>query len=270
MSKVRIAIVGVGNCASSLVQGLTYYRDADPSEKVPGLMHVELGGYHVGDVEVVAAFDVDAKVGRDVAEAIFSSNNTIRFADDVPRRGRRESRSRWTAWGLLPGRDHRVGRAGGRRRRRPARRGGGRARLVPAGRVRGGREVLRAVRDRRGRGLRELPPAFIASDPEWAEVRRGGRSDRRRRHQVAGRRDDHASDAREAVRGPRSRARPHVPAELRRQHGLHEHARAEPADLEEDLEDAVGPVAVGRSAREGPDPHRPVGPRAVSRTASGR
>ena len=89
MSKVRIAIVGVGNCASSLVQGLAYYRDADATEKVPGLMHVELGGYHVRDVEVVAAFDVDGKkVGRDVAEAIFTEpNNTIRFADDVPTTG---------------------------------------------------------------------------------------------------------------------------------------------------------------------------------------
>jgi myo-inositol-1-phosphate synthase len=96
VSKVRIAIVGVGNCASSLVQGLTYYRDADPSEKVPGLMHVELGGYHVGDVEVVAAFDVDAKkVGRDVADAIFSEpNNTIRFADDVSPTGVVVSRGR--------------------------------------------------------------------------------------------------------------------------------------------------------------------------------
>jgi myo-inositol-1-phosphate synthase len=86
---VRIAIVGVGNCASSLVQGLEYYKDADPSEKVPGLMHVELGGYHVRDVEVVAAFDVDGKkVGKDVAEAIFTEpNNTIRFAEDVPPTG---------------------------------------------------------------------------------------------------------------------------------------------------------------------------------------
>ncbi len=86
MSKVRIAIVGVGNCASSLVQGLTYYVNADPSERVPGLMHVELGGYHVRDVEVVAAFDVDGKkVGKDVAEAIFTEqNNTIRFADVAP------------------------------------------------------------------------------------------------------------------------------------------------------------------------------------------
>jgi len=81
-SPIRLAIAGVGNCASSLVQGLTYYRDADPADQVPGLMHVVLGGYHVRDVEVVAAFDVDAaKVGLDVGKAIFSGqNNTVRFA----------------------------------------------------------------------------------------------------------------------------------------------------------------------------------------------
>jgi myo-inositol-1-phosphate synthase len=96
VNKVRIAIVGVGNCASSLVQGLEFYKDADPSQKVPGLMHVELGGYHVRDVEVVAAFDVDAKkVGTDVAEAIFTEpNNTIRFAEDVPPLGVTVSRGR--------------------------------------------------------------------------------------------------------------------------------------------------------------------------------
>jgi myo-inositol-1-phosphate synthase len=95
MNEVRIAIIGLGNCASSLIQGLEYYKDADPSVRVPGLMHVELGGYHIGDVRVVAAFDVDAKkVGKDVAEAIFTEpNNTIRFSDVPPtgvtvRRGR--------------------------------------------------------------------------------------------------------------------------------------------------------------------------------------
>jgi myo-inositol-1-phosphate synthase len=81
-SKIRVAIAGVGNCASSLVQGVEYYRGADPSEAVPGLMHVTLGGYHVGDVEFVAAFDVDAtKVGVDLGKAIHAGhNNTIRFA----------------------------------------------------------------------------------------------------------------------------------------------------------------------------------------------
>ncbi len=82
MSTVRVAIAGVGNCASSLVQGVEYYRDADPEDTVPGLMHVELGGYHVGDVEFVAAFDVDAsKVGIDLGKAVFAGqNNTIKFA----------------------------------------------------------------------------------------------------------------------------------------------------------------------------------------------
>src|SRR6266542_3032465 len=86
MAKIRVAIVGVGNCASSLVQGVHYYRDAQPGDDVPGLMHIELGGYHVSDLEFVAAFDVDAKkVGRDISEAIFASeNNTIRFADVPP------------------------------------------------------------------------------------------------------------------------------------------------------------------------------------------
>jgi myo-inositol-1-phosphate synthase len=81
-NKIRVAIAGVGNCASSLVQGIEYYRHADPSDSVPGLMHVTLGGYHVSDVEFVAAFDVDAaKVGLDLGKAIFSGqNNTIRFA----------------------------------------------------------------------------------------------------------------------------------------------------------------------------------------------
>jgi myo-inositol-1-phosphate synthase len=87
---IRVALVGVGNCASSLVQGRTFYADADPSATVPGLMHVELGGYHVRDIEFVAAFDIDAnKVGRDLSEAIYAEpNNTYVFSQvphlDVP------------------------------------------------------------------------------------------------------------------------------------------------------------------------------------------
>jgi myo-inositol-1-phosphate synthase len=86
MSTAKIAIVGLGNCASSLVQGLEYYRDAPATDRVPGLMHVGFGGYHVRDVEVVAAFDVDAKkVGKDVSEAIFTEpNNTVKFSDVPP------------------------------------------------------------------------------------------------------------------------------------------------------------------------------------------
>jgi myo-inositol-1-phosphate synthase len=86
MGAIRVAIVGVGNCASSLVQGVEYYKDADPTDRVPGLMHVQFGEYHVGDIEFVAAFDVDAKkVGQDLSHAIFASeNNTIKISDVPP------------------------------------------------------------------------------------------------------------------------------------------------------------------------------------------
>ena len=86
MGTVKVAIVGVGNCAASLVQGVEYYKDADETVSVPGLMHVRFGEYHVSDVQFVAAFDVDAKkVGRDLSEAIVASeNNTIKIADVPP------------------------------------------------------------------------------------------------------------------------------------------------------------------------------------------
>jgi myo-inositol-1-phosphate synthase len=86
--KVRVAIVGVGNCANSFIQGVEYYKDADPAEQVPGLMHVDLGGYHVRDIEFVAAFDIDSeKVGKDLSEAIWAGqNDTIKFAE-VPHLG---------------------------------------------------------------------------------------------------------------------------------------------------------------------------------------
>ena len=95
MGSVRVAIAGVGNCATSLIQGVHYYRDADPSGTVPGLMHVTFGDYHVSDVEFVAAFDVDdKKVGKDLSEAINASeNNTIKIAD-VPRSASRCSAAR--------------------------------------------------------------------------------------------------------------------------------------------------------------------------------
>jgi myo-inositol-1-phosphate synthase len=87
--KVRVAIIGTGNCASSFVQGVEYYKNADPDKQVPGLMHVDLGGYHVRDIEFSAAFDIDVeKVGKDLSEAIFSGqNNTLKFVDEVPNLG---------------------------------------------------------------------------------------------------------------------------------------------------------------------------------------
>ena len=86
MGSVRVAIVGVGNCAASLVQGVEYYKNADASAKVPGLMHVQFGEYHIRDIEFVAAFDVDGKkVGLDLADAIGASeNNTIKICDVPP------------------------------------------------------------------------------------------------------------------------------------------------------------------------------------------
>ena len=88
MGKVRVAIIGVGNCASSLVQGVYYYHNAAEDEFVPGLMHVNLGGYHVRDIEFSAAFDIDQnKVGKDLSEAIYElPNNTYRFCE-VPKLG---------------------------------------------------------------------------------------------------------------------------------------------------------------------------------------
>jgi len=88
MGAINVAIIGVGNCASSLVQGVRYYKNAKENEPVPGLMHVSLGGYHIADMNFVAAFDIDkSKVGKDLAEAIFTKpNNTVRFCD-VPKTG---------------------------------------------------------------------------------------------------------------------------------------------------------------------------------------
>jgi myo-inositol-1-phosphate synthase len=93
MGTINVAIIGVGNCASSLVQGIYYYKDAKEDEFVPGLMHVNLGGYHIADINFVAAFDIDKnKVGKDLAQAIFTKpNNTIKFCD-VPKTGIRVER----------------------------------------------------------------------------------------------------------------------------------------------------------------------------------
>ncbi len=163
MGSVRVAIVGVGNCAASLVQGVEYYKDADPAGKVPGLMHVQFGEYHVRDVEFVAAFDVDAKkVGLDLADAIGASeNNTIKIAD-VPNTGVTVQRGH-THDGL--GKYYRE--TIEESTEAPVDivqvlkdQAGRRSRLLPARRFRGRCEVLRAVRHRRQGRVRQRPPGL--------------------------------------------------------------------------------------------------------------
>ena len=189
--KVRVAIVGVGNCASSFVQGVQYYKDADPKEDVPGLMHVDLGGYHVRDIEFTAAFDIDSdKVGKDLSEAIWSGqNNTIKFAD-VPE-ARREGPPRHDARRprqVPQGEDHQGARRDRRHRPDPQGHQDRRGRLLPAGGLRAGDQVVRRAGARGRLRLRELHPGVhrprgVLGQP----LPQGGPPDRRRRHQVAGR-----------------------------------------------------------------------------------
>lgn len=170
--KIRVAIVGVGNCASSLVQGIHYYRNVRDDEFVPGVMHVTFGGYHINDIEVVAAFDVNAnKVGRDVAEAIYADpNNTTVFAK-VPKLGVKVMRGP-----LMDGVNHYT------------------ARLVPVSGVQRPVDVVKVLKEAKvdavinylpvgsqhatkfyaqaaidaGCGFVNCIPVFIASDPTWA------------------------------------------------------------------------------------------------------
>ena len=268
MSTIRLAIAGVGNCASSLVQGIQYYQDADPDDDVPGLMHVELGGYHVRDVEVVAAFDVDAdKVGIDVAKAIHAGpNNTIRFAEvpDLasPCSGARPSTASASS---TPGVRGVAGRAG--RRGRGAARRRAPTCWCPTCRSAPSRPRSTTPRPASTPAWPSSTPSRCSSPPtpSGRRVRRGRRADRRRRHQVPGRGHHRAPHAGPAVRGPRHHARPHVPAELRREHGLHEHARALAAEVEEDLEDPVGHEPDRGRHQRPRRAHRPVRSRAVAR-----
>ncbi len=243
MSNVRVAIAGVGNCASSLIQGIAYYRDADPNDVVPGLMHVVLGGYPVGALAPVAGGDVAAaKVGR-----------ALRAPAPAPRP-------------LLPRRRRGVPGHAGRRGPGAARLAGGRAGRLPARRVRVGAAPLRRGLPRGQGRLRQRHPGLHRLRPRMGEALRGGRrAHRRGRHQEQGRIHHRAPCPDPAVRGPRARARPHVPAERRRKHGLPQHARAGPTRVEEDLQDP---------GRDQPDrahpppgrrhPHRAVRPRAVA------
>ena len=202
MSSVRVAIVGVGNCAASLVQGVEYYRDADPSSRVPGLMHVRFGDHHVRDLTFVAAFDVDAKkVGQDLAEAILASENNIKIADVPPT-------------GVIVQRGHTYDGLGKYYREMITESDEEPIDVVSTlrvqadvlvcylGRLGAGGEVLRAVRDRCRRGVRQRVAGVHRRDAGMGTAVRGGRRPHpRRRHQVAGRRNDHTSRAGKALRG---------------------------------------------------------------------
>jgi len=168
---IKLAVVGVGNCASALVQGLEFYKRARPGDTVPGLMHVKLGPYHVSDVQVVAAFDVDGKkVGRDVAEAIFTHpNNTIRFADvpplgvDVLRGPTLDGLGQFYRREIVESTDEPVDVASALRE------AGAHVvvNYLPVGSEAAAKHYARAALDA-GAGFVNCIPVFIASDPQWA------------------------------------------------------------------------------------------------------
>ena len=249
--KVRVAIVGVGNCANSFIQGVEYYKDADLAEQVPGLMHVDLGGYHVRDIEFVAAFDIDSeKVGKDLSEAIWSGqNDTIKFAD-VPHMGVEVHRG-MTHDGLGKYLKQKITKAPG-----PTAdiigilmsKGDVLVCYLPVG-LRGCDEVVRRAGAPGRRRFRQLPARVHRPAGRLGQALRGrGPADHRRRHQVAGRRDDRPPPARPPVPRARRPARAHLAAERRRQYGLLQHARARAPRLEEDLEDQRRDLGDGHRA----------------------
>ena len=240
-----------------------------PEDIVPGLMHVTLGGYHVRDVEFVAAFDVDAaKVGVDLSKAILAGhNNTIQFAtvghlDVTVQRGPtfdglgtyyRDTVEESPAEAVDVAQALHDARADVL------------VSYLPVGSEEAQRYYAQACLDA-GVAFVNAIPVFIASDPDWArKLPRRRRAHHRRRHQEPGRLHHRPPGAHPAVRGPRPGPRPDLPAELRREHGLQEHARAQAARVQEDLQDP-GRHEPGRELRPRcrRRPHRPVGPRALA------
>ncbi len=242
-----------------------------PGRAGPGLMHVDLGGYHVRDIEFSAAFDIDAdKVGKDLSEAIFAGqNNTLKLGDGkLPKLGVPVQRG-MTHDGLGKYLKERITKAEGSTvdivadpQGHPDRR----RRLLPPRRLRAGDQVVRRA-DPRGRlRVRELHPGVHRARGLLEQPLQEGRPpDHRRRHQVAGRRDDHAPHARAPVRRPRREDPAHLAAQRRRQHGLLQHARARAAGVQEDLQDQRRHVDHGPRAAGARRPRRPVGLRAVAR-----
>ena len=198
--KVRVAIVGTGNCANSFIQGVQYYKDADPTEEVPGLMHVDLGGYHVRDVEFVAAFDIDSeKVGKDLSEAIWSGqNNTIKFAD-VPELGVKVERG-MTHDGLGKYLKEKITKAPGETADVVGILKETRADVLVCYLPVGSEDATKWYVEqalKAGVGFVNCLPVFIAREDYWDKrFDRGRAADHRRRHQVPGRGDDRPPPAR--------------------------------------------------------------------------
>ena len=254
-ANLRVGIVGVGNCASSFVQGLTYYprggiERADPRDHARRDRRLP----YRRRSRSPSAFDVNAtKVGRDVAEAIFAPpNNTIRFAEVAPTGVVVARGPTLDGIGRYLADEIEESDAPRRQRRRGARpnrhRGAG---LLPAGRLASARP--RSTPSRRSRPAAPSSTASRRSsprDPEWrAALRRARPADHRRRHQEPGRRHHRPPGAHQPLPRARRAAGPHLPAQLRRQHRLPQHARARAAGLEEDLQDAGGDQPARRAAR---------------------
>ena len=262
MGSVRVAIVGVGNCASSLIQGVEYYKDARPGDRVPGLMHVSFGPYHVRDVEFVAAFDVDAKkVGRDLAEAIGASeNNTIKICDVAPtgiivQRGpTMDGLGEYYQEMISESADPAVDVVQALRESQAD----VLVSYLPVGSEQADRFYAQCAIDA-GVAFVNALPVFIASDPQWAAKFTAAGVP------IIG--DDIKSQVGATIthrvlaklfedRGRRAAA--HVPAQLRREHGLHEHAGAQAPHVQEGLQDPVGHLADPARDGEGRGAHRPL------------
>ena len=238
---IRVAIAGVGNCASSLVQGVEYYKDTKDEDKIPGLMHNNFGGYRVRDIEFVTAFDVDAlKVGKDLSEAIGASqNNTIKFADvpnlgvEVLRGPTNDGLGEYYRQMITESDAEPVDVAQVLRDKKVD----VLVSYLPVGSEKADKAYAQAAMDA-GCAFVNCLPVFIASDPEWAQKFRDAGVP------IVG--DDIKSQVGATIthrvlarlfedRGVRSG--PHLPAQCGRQHGLHEHAAAFPPGIQEDLQD---------------------------------
>ena len=248
--KVRVAIIGVGNCANSFVQGVHYYKDADAGEDVPGLMHVDLGGYHVERHRVHVRLRHQRDEGRQGPRRGHlgrpEQHDQVRQGPEEARRARLPRHDARRPRQVPHAEDHQGAGRDRRHRLDPQGDAHRRRRLLPAGRLRAGDQVVRRA-DPRGRlRLRELHPRLHRPRGLLGQALQEGRpADRRRRHQVAGRRDDRAPQARPPVPRARRQAAAHVAAQRRRQHGLLQHARARAPGVQEDLQDQRGHVDHG-------------------------